>query len=116
MWAAIAFSTVIYAVILVFLVKTPRRFASFDAAFRSPLVIGLYIMAAASFLAGFVWPMLVKTAIPRVNMIISLTFFEGCAIFGLMAAFIAGDWRLYLAPWVVALLGFAREFPAAEAG
>lgn len=116
MWGALAFSTVIYAMILIFLAKMPRRFESFDAAFRSPFVIAVYIMAACSFLLGLVWPMFVKTAVPRVNMIIRLTFFEGCAIFGLMAAFVAGDWRLYVAPWAVALLGFALEFPTAEAG
>jgi hypothetical protein len=49
-------------------------------------------------------------------MITALAVFEACAIFGLLAAFMMKDWRLCLAPWALALLGFIREFPRGEIG
>ena len=33
-------------------------------------------------------------------------------IFGLLAAFLNQDWRLYLPAWAVALIGFMREWPS----
>jgi hypothetical protein len=32
-------------------------------------------------------------------------------IFGLVAAFLTKDWRLYLFPWALAIVGFIRELP-----
>ena len=111
-WAGIAGSTAIYALIIFMVAGNPQ--GTLDSAFRLPLIVPLYILAAAAFAAGFVAPMIVRSGPPRVRMIVALAVFDMCAIFGLIAAFIGHDWRLYVAPWVLALIGFSRVFPTGE--
>jgi hypothetical protein len=108
-WFAIFASTFIYAVI-VYSTSKPDR--TFEESFRQPLVIPMYVMAVVEFFLALVLvPKIVRSS-GRNRMIVSLAVYEACAIFGLMAAFIAHDWRLYLGPWALALIGFMREWPA----
>ena len=108
-WFGIVMSTVIYLVLAVQM--APESGGDFDAsASRSPAPI-LYALALGIFIvAWFVAPRFVRSG-ADVKMIVCLALFEACAIFGLLAAFLVRDWRLYLAPWALALIGFMREFP-----
>jgi hypothetical protein len=36
---------------------------------------------------------------------------EAACICALIASLLLGDWRLYIAPWVVAVLGFISLYP-----
>ena len=112
-WGAIAFSTVIYLVIL--LTLHPHAPAtSLDVA-TLPLVVKICLaMALFEFLLGWILPGRLIVKEPRQRMIIAMAIFESCAIFGLVAAFFTQDWRLYIGPWVLAIIGFLRNFPRDE--
>src|SRR5688572_6703547 len=111
LWLAIVASTVIYMVILYILHKTPPP-TSFDEAVRNPMVLGLYGIALLNFAIGLFAFGSLKERDPKAGMMIRLALFESSAIFGLLAAFLNQDWRLYLPAWAVALIGFMREWPS----
>jgi hypothetical protein len=107
-WFGIAMSTVIYLVVAMTL---GGETGDFEQAARSSYVPVLYGLALFSFIVGWlVVPRVVKSS-AHTRMIAALAVFEACAIFGLIAAFLTKDWRLYLGPWALALFGFIREFP-----
>lgn len=109
MWFSFVMSTVIYLVVLFTLApELPQH--SYEESLRGRLTMTLYAAAFVVFLAGFILPGRIE-APARVRMILRMAFFEACAINGLLAAFFAQDWRVYLAPWVLALLGFVSAFP-----
>jgi F0F1-type ATP synthase membrane subunit c/vacuolar-type H+-ATPase subunit K len=112
-WSGIVVSTFIYALI-VYVTVAPRTHGLMDDSLKTPLVIILYGLALAAFIAGLVTSHVMRDRPPRIRMIVTLAIYESCAIYGLVAAFITGDWRLYVAPWVLALIGFARMFPIYE--
>ena len=41
---------------------------------------------------------------------------EACCVFGVVAAMVLGDWRLFIAPWVLALFGFVTLYPRVRMG
>jgi predicted permease len=110
-WAAIAFSTVIYLGLAVML-SGPQDETT--ALARTKYVPILYGAALLSFLFGwFVIPRVVRSS-RRLRMICAMAIFESAAIFGLVGAIATRDWRMYLLPWAMALVGFARERPVHE--
>lgn len=111
-WFAIAMSTVIYLVIAYTMAPVPPR--PFAESVRTTLTLVLYGAAFAAFIAALVIPSLLTRSPARQKMIVALAIFEACAIFGLLAAFMQHDWRLYVPPWIAALIGFVREFPRDE--
>ena len=111
-WFAIVFSTFVYAMIAWMLHPNPA--GTFEEAARRQTTLIFYGLALASFVMGFVLPGAMRVP-ARLKMILSLAIFESCAIFGLMAAFIARDWRLFIPAWIVALLGMWRVYPSSDA-
>jgi hypothetical protein len=111
-WTAIVTSTAIYAAIAFWFEREPS--STFESAFRNPLVLIVYVAAMSAFGMGLVARRVLTAAPPRVRMILSLAIFEACAVFGLMAVFFQHDWRLYLGPWALALIGFMLSRPAEE--
>ena len=109
-WFGIFLSTFIYAAVLYSLSKNWPRPGSFDDAVRKPVPAVLYLVALTTFALAFAVPRLIKHRDPA--FIATLALFEACAIYGLLAAFLTQDWRLYLAPWALALIGFASRFPS----
>lgn len=108
-WFGIVMSTLVYLLLAAQL--APESGGDFDASASTSPVPILYGMALLVFLAGwFVAPRIARGSADT-TMIVCLSFFEACAIFGLIAAILVKDWRLYLAPWVLAIIGFLREFP-----
>lgn len=103
-------STVIYMVIAYTLAPQPQR--SFEESARNS--VALYLLALAMFVAALVVPKRLVSSPPRLKMIVALSLFEACAIFGLVAAFLQQDWRLYVPAWIVALIGFVSVFPREE--
>jgi hypothetical protein len=110
-WFAIVFSTVLYLLIAVI---RSGPLGDFEAVTRQPVVLGLYGAALAAFLAGWLVVRQIVSGPPRMTMVAALAVFESCAIFGLVAAFLTSDWRTYLGPWALALIGFLREWPGRE--
>lgn len=108
-WLAIVMSTIIYLVIAFQLTSGPITEAHLLA--RKQIVPVLYGVALVSFLAAwFVVPRVVKGN-PQTRMITAMAVFESSAILGLIAAILTKDWRVYLLPWGLALIGFIRELP-----
>jgi CDP-diglyceride synthetase len=111
-WFAMAFSTVIYAVVLYTVAPVPPR--PFQESLRSTFTLVLYGVAFITFIAALLMPGRLPVNPPHKKMIVAMAMFEACAIHGLMAAFMQQDWRLYVLTWIAALIGFVREFPRDE--
>ena len=111
-WFAIVMSTVIYLVLGISFSGEP---AEYQLLARDRYVPVLYGLALVMFVVGwFVVPRVIRSS-EQVRMIMSLAVFESCAIFGLLGVFLTKDWRVYLFPWALALIGFIRVFPRASA-
>lgn len=110
LWFGIVMSTFIYAAVLYAMSKNWPEPGSFDAALRQPMPAALYLVALMTFAMAFVIPRFIRTS--QTALVVRLALFDAVAIYGLMAAFLAQDWRLYIAPWVLALIGFMSRFPS----
>ena len=110
-WVAMVFSTVVYFFVAYSLAPVPAR--PFQESVRTPITLAMYAGAIAGFIAALVFPGMLQQP-QRVKMISALGLFESCAIFGLMAAILLKDWRLYVPAWIAALIGFLREWPRDE--
>ncbi|HYC61913.1 MAG TPA: hypothetical protein VEK79_20350 [Thermoanaerobaculia bacterium] len=108
-WGAIVFSTVIYFILVYTMAPNPVR--PFEEAVRSNTTLTPYLLALAMFVAAMLVPKRLVSAPPRMRMIVALSLFEACAIFGLMAAFLQQDWRLFIPPWILAVIGFVSVWP-----
>jgi hypothetical protein len=111
LWFALVFSTVIYAGIAYALFPNPE--GSFEDAVRQQTTLIFYGLAVCSFLFGLTLPGRVPGPW-RKKMIIAMGVFESCAIAGLVAAFLARDYRLFIPTWIIALLGMWKMYPSAE--
>jgi hypothetical protein len=110
-WMGIAMSTVIY---LVLAYTLSGEAGESEKLAREQYVPVLYGLAGAMFIIGwFVVRRVIRNAPEQTRMIMALAVFESCAVFGLLGAFLTKDWRVYLFPWALALVGFIREFPRA---
>jgi len=106
-WIGLFIASCIYGVIDYVVIGPLVHLQTFEQELRSPLVLTLYGAAAAAFLGGFA-----LTGTRRQNVFTArLALFESCAIFGLVAAFVTNDWRLFLPAWALALLGFVQTLP-----
>lgn len=111
-WFAIAFSTVIYAVIAYVMAPVPPR--PFAESVRATLTLAMYAAAFATFIAAMAIPSRLPRSQPLQKMIVALALFEACALLGLVAAFMLKDWRLYVPAWIAAVIGFVREYPSGD--
>lgn len=109
-WFAIVVSTFIYAVIVYSLSRNWPQPGAFAESVQRPLVLGLYGAALAVYIAALIVPSYIAHHHQR--FVFEIAMYDSCAIFGLVAAFITQDWRLFIAPWVLALSGFVRKFPS----
>ena len=113
-WFAIAFSTVIYA-FLAYTMWKPER--PFEESARQLIPLVCFVLSVVMFImAGLLSARLRSVApqTPQLAMIVALALYESCAIFALIAAVIAHDWRIYLPGWAIAVLGFIRVWPGAD--
>ena len=108
-WVAIVFSTVVYLVVAL-TVAGGAPDASAGQARREYVPI-LYGLAILTFLFGWLAVPRVVRSSRRLRMICAMAIYEAGAIFGLIGAFLTKDWRIYLLPWALAIIGFLRERP-----
>ena len=107
LWVGLFIATCIYGVIDYVVVGRLVPLQTFEQELRSPVVLALYGAAALTFLGG-----LALTGTRRQNIFtMRLALFEACALFGLIAAFLTNDWRLFLPTWALAALGFLQTLP-----
>ena len=109
-WFALVFSTLIYAAIIYTLYPNPQ--GSFDDAVKQPKTLICYGLALMEFILALVIPSLQANRPARLRMVVALALFESCAIFGLIAAFLTQDWRVFVPAWIISLIGMWRVYPS----
>jgi hypothetical protein len=108
-YVAILVSTLIYAVVAWATTHLIVPGKSFGDELRDPLTIALYSVAAGTFLAV----MIIRA---RKMLVVRWAMLEAGCICGLINAMMHGDWRLYIAPWALALVGFIGLYPRVRMG
>jgi hypothetical protein len=103
-YVAILMSTLIYAVVAWATTRAIAPGKTLSDELRDPVTIALYSVAAGTFLAA----MIIRA---RKLLIVRWAMLEAGCICGLIAAMMDGDWRLYIAPWALALVGFISLYP-----
>lgn len=106
-WVALVVATCIYGVIDWIVIRPQIRVNGFEAELRSPIVLVLYAAAVATFLGALT----ISPSRRREKFITRLALFESVAIFGLIAAFVTNDWRLFIPAWALAIVGFLQSLP-----
>jgi hypothetical protein len=106
-WFALVMSVVIY-VLMAWMTAQENAKQPFDDAVRQPLTLPLYGIAVVMFIIATV----ASKAMKQAGWIAGLALYESCAVFTLVAAFIAKDWRLILPGAALALIGMMRLFPS----
>jgi len=103
-YIAILMSTLIYAAVVWVTTRaiTPGKVLTDEL--RNPITIAVYSAAAGMLLAATI----VRS---RKVLLVRWVMLEAACICGVIAAMIHGDWRLYIAPWVLALFGFITLYP-----
>jgi hypothetical protein len=108
-YVAILMSTLIYAVVAWATTQAIVPGKSLGDELHDSLTIGLYSVAAGTFLAA----MIIRA---RKMLIVRWIMLEAGCICGLIIAMMHGDWRLYIAPWALALVGFVGLYPRVRMG
>jgi hypothetical protein len=108
-YVATLMSTLIYAVVAWATTHLVTPGKSLGDELHDPITIGLYSAAAGTFLAA----MIIRA---RKMLIVRWVMLEAGCICGLVAAMMQGDWRLYIAPWVLGLVGFIGLYPRVRMG
>jgi hypothetical protein len=103
-WAALVVSTFIYAIVTWVVTGNKTPSGTLEQELHQPVILILIVLALATFVASL------SLRVPIVRWAIT----ESCSIYGLMAAFLTHDWRLFAAGWVLSLAGFALSFPAQQ--
>lgn len=103
-YIGILMSTLIYAVIAWASTNAVVRAKTLPDELRAPVTIALYATAAAAFLVAMITRR-------RRLLVVRWAMLEVACICGLTAALFHGDWRLYAAPWALALVGFIALYP-----
>jgi len=106
-WLALVTATCIYGVIDYVVIGHLVHLQTFEQELRSTPVLALYAAAALTFLGAFA----LKATRRRQIFIARLALFEAVAIYGLIAAFLTNDWRLFLPTWALSMLGFVQTLP-----
>ena len=103
-YIAILLSTLIYGVVAWVTTHAIASGKTLSDELRNPITIAMYSAAAGMFLAA----MIVRS---RKVLMIRWVMLDAACICGVIAAMMHGDWRLYIAPWALALFGFIALYP-----
>jgi len=103
-YIAIVMSTLIYAAVAWVTTHAIAPGRTLTDELHNPITVALYAVAAGTFLAAII----IRA---RKLLIVRWVMLEAACICGLVAAMIHGDWRLYIAPWALALVGFISLYP-----
>lgn len=110
-WFALIFSTFLYAFVAWKVVGAPP--IALQREVLQPFMLVVYAVALSTYVAAFVASgALARRGVPReTTLIVKMAMLEAVSIFGLVAAFVAHDWRLFVPTWALALVGMLRSFP-----
>lgn len=107
-YVGILMSTLIYAVIA-WTSANAGHTKTLTQELRDPLTIGLYATAAVAFLA-------VMVTRARRLLVVRWAMLEVPCLIGLIVALLYGDWRLFAAPWALALAALIVLYPRVRMG
>jgi hypothetical protein len=130
LWGAMIFSVALYGVIARVAVPEQNK-QPLSEALENVVVLTLYGIGVLSFLLGIWIPRLLQKSsepgiMPSMGPDASLTprlmpaftvqyaIFESVAIYGLIAAFLQQDWRLFIGPAALSIAGFLIAAPTEE--
>lgn len=108
-YVALVMSTLIYGAIAWTTTHALVPSRTLPDELRSSVTVGLYAGATVAFVVAMI-------ARRRTLLILRWGMLDLACICGLVAVLIHGDWRLYAAPWVLALIGFIALFPRVRMG
>jgi hypothetical protein len=103
-YIAILMSTLIYAAVVWITTRAITPGKTLTDELRDPITIATYSAAAGMLLAATV----VRS---RKVLMVRWVILDAACICGVIAAIMHGDWRLYIAPWALALFGFITLYP-----
>lgn len=132
-WGALLFTILIYGLLAFMAVRNPAP-GPFESAFSNPIVLVIQIIGAGMFFMAFVMSSLllrrhagpraptapvtpgVVSVTPhmRLALIVRWAMIESAAIFGLVAAFLAQDPRVFLPLGGLAIGGMLMSYPSDE--
>jgi hypothetical protein len=125
-WMALTIAVVIYAV-LAFTMVPIRQDVPFASYANNPMFVVLAIFGVVMFGLSFVVPALMLRTVPsgtarpapsfpqartRARLVVRWALTETPAIFGLMAAFIGRDARLFIPLGVLSVVGMLMSYPS----
>ena len=107
-------SVALYGVIAY--VMAPVGEQPFDAAFSNPIILALRIAGIGMFAMSFILSSILmkRSANVRGAMLIRWAMIESAAVFGLLAAFIGNDVRLFIPLGARAIAGMLIAYPKRE--
>lgn len=115
-WIALTISIVLYGVIAFIAVLPSEPAQPFDAFFSNPIILGAHVMGLTMLIMSFVIPPVLSRRGPKPqSFVIRWAMIESAAIFGLVAAFIGEDPRLFLPLGALAIAAILLAFPPREA-
>jgi predicted permease len=111
-WLGILVSTFIYGGVIVIVTKPYPQLPLSDV-LQQPFVLTLYGIGLVTYVASF----LVSASMERRGkrdsaFIVRLVLLEAVTVYGLVAAFLVHDWRVFIPPFVLTFIGLARVFPS----
>ena len=109
-WFAILGSTVIYAVVAFLVVPRGER-EPVGALARDPSAIGAIVVAAALFVTAFWAGSYLRNRDADRAFFVMVALLEAVCLTGLVGAFRADDWRLFIIPWSLSMIGMVYAWP-----
>jgi len=112
---ALITSTFIYAGIVWSLSRGWTPAGTLEQGLQNRISLMMMILSMAAFALSFsvgIWMKNVETPERlRARFIVRWSIIETCTIYGLIATFIARDWRFFAIGWALSLVGFALAAP-----
>jgi amino acid permease len=109
-WLAILISTFVYIIVLLTAVPhTPR--GPVAALETDPGAIAVIVIAAALFATAFWAGAIIRPRDADRAFFVTLALLDSVCVVGLVGAFRAGDWRIFVLPWLLSIVGLIGVYP-----
>lgn len=108
-WFAILFSMLVYAALLPIVSRGSREPAGTLA--RDPSAIGVIVVAAVLFVTAFWASSWLRNRDAGRAFFVMLALLDSVSLVGLAGAFRTGDWRLFVVPWCLSMIGMVYAWP-----
>ena len=114
LWTAILFSTFVYAGVAAFVARQNAH-GSIRSLLSNPRDLAPIVVAAVLFLTAFWAASLLRGRDAGRAFFVLLALLDAVCLAGLVGAFRAGDWRVFILPWCLAMIGMIFAWPQRSA-